>query len=339
MKQAVLLSPHQLQLVDAPMPELPNADSVIMKVKAVGICGSDLHAYHGKLATVSYPRVIGHEVVGEIVAAGENVHHVKVGDHAVLDPVVSCGKCPACMAGRGNVCPEVMCMGVACEGGCAEYVILAGKNVYQIPNDIEWRDAVLMEPYSIGAQVVARGRVNADDTVLVMGAGPIGLVVLQAAKRLGAKVIVTDVIPDRLALAKQLDADLVINPSSENLAEAVAAFTKGFGVTVGVDAVGIPALLEQAVELAAPTGRIVVIGFNPTPAQLSELPITRKELEICGSRMNAGKFPEVISWIAKREVKTGPLVSHVFPFEEIQAAFDLLDASPETTCKVIVVFD
>jgi L-gulonate 5-dehydrogenase len=321
-----------------PIPNITNDKGVLIKVHAMGICGSDMHAYHGKLATVSYPRVIGHEVVGEVVETGTAVTKVRSGEHVVMDPVVSCGQCHACKSGRNNVCKDVKCMGVAAEGGCAEYIILQESNVHAIPADIPWRDAVLMEPYTIGAQITARGDVSAGDHVLIMGAGPIGLVALQAAKRRGAKVIVTDVVKQRLKLACEMDADLVVNPQEQDLAQAVSEFTKGYGLDVAVDAVGVPALFEQAVELTAPGARVVIVGFNPTPAQIAELPITRKELDIRGSRMHAGKFPEVISWFANREVKTAPLVSHAFPFEHIHEAFTLLETDPESTCKVIITF-
>jgi len=336
MKVAVLYGPHDLRLVDKPVPALPGPDSVLIKVKAVGICGSDLHAYHGKLATVVFPRVIGHEVVGEVVEVGSAVTTIAPGDHVVVDPVVSCGECPVCRAGRHNVCRDVKCIGVACEGGLAEFIVFPEPSVHLLPADLPWRDAVLAEPYTIGAQVVSRGRVTQGDKVLVMGAGPIGLVILQAAKRLGAKVLITDIADSRLALAKKLDADACVNPSKQNLAQAVSEFTGGYGVDVAVDAVGVPALFEQGVELTAPGGRVVIIGFNPTPAQVPELLITRKELDILGSRMNAGKMPEVVRWIASGEVKTGPLVSHEFKLEELQKAFDLLDKEPENTCKVVI---
>ena len=252
MKAAVLYNAHDLRLVEQPIPALTGADSVLIQVKAVGICGSDMHAYHGKLATVVYPRMIGHEVVGEVQEVGSGVTRLMPGDHVVMDPVVSCGHCPACRSGRQNVCKDVKCMGVAAEGGCAEYIVLPAQNVHSIPKEIPWRDAALLEPYTIGAQVIARGEVTGEDTVLVAGAGTIGLVILQAAKRLGAKVLVTDVVDSRLELAKKLGADLTINPAHQNVAEAVAGFTGGYGVTVAVDAVGIPELFEQAIELTSP---------------------------------------------------------------------------------------
>jgi 2-desacetyl-2-hydroxyethyl bacteriochlorophyllide A dehydrogenase len=337
MKAAILYGPHDLRIVEKDMPAV-TPDGVLIRVKAMGICGSDLHAYHGKLATVVYPRLIGHEVVGEVVETGGAVSKVKTGDHVVMDPVVSCGVCPACKAGRGNVCRDVKCMGVAAEGGCAEYIVLPQGNVEKIPADIPWNEAALMEPYTIGAQITARGEVAPGDTVLIMGAGPIGLVALQAAKRRRAKVIITDISAGRLELACQLDADVTVNPRKQDLAVAVSQFTDGCGVNVAVDAVGLPELFAQAVEHTAPAGRVVIIGFNPAPSQVPELPITRKELDIRGSRMHAGKFPEVIKWFAAREVKTTPLISHQFPFAEINNAFKILESEPDKTCKIIITF-
>ncbi len=337
MKAAILYGPHDLRIVEKDMPAV-TPDGVLIRVKAMGICGSDLHAYHGKLATVVYPRLIGHEVVGEVVETGSAVSKVKAGDHVVMDPVVSCGVCPACKAGRGNVCRDVKCMGVAAEGGCAEYIVLPQGNVEKIPADIPWNEAALMEPYTIGAQITARGEVAPGDTVLIMGAGPIGLVALQAAKRRRAKVIITDVSEGRLELARKLDADVTVNPRKQDLAVAVSQFTDGCGVNVAVDAVGLPELFAQAVEYTAPTGRVVIIGFNPAPSQVPELPITRKELDIRGSRMHSGKFPEVIKWFAAREVKTTPLISHQFPFDKVNDAFKILESEPDKTCKIIITF-
>lgn len=336
MKAAILFGPRDLRVVDAPTPALTDDKSVLIRVRAVGICGSDVHAYHGKLATVTFPRTIGHEVAGEVVETGKAVTTVKPGDHVSVDPVVSCGQCPACRSGRRNVCSDVKCIGVACEGGLAEYIVFPEPSVHLVPAELPWRDVALIEPYTVGAQIVSRGSVAAGERVLVMGAGPIGLVVLQAAKRLGAKVLITDLVAGRRELAKKLGANVTVDPSKEDLAKAVSDFTAGYGVDVAVDAVGVPALFEQAVTLAAPGGRVVIIGFNPAASQIPELPITRKELDIRGSRMNAGKFPEVIQWIAKGEVETKPLVTHEFKLEELQQAFDVLDNEPDKVCKVII---
>jgi threonine dehydrogenase-like Zn-dependent dehydrogenase len=339
MKVAVITGPHELELVDRLIPSLPDERSVLLKVRAVGICGSDVHGYHGTLATFVYPRVFGHEVVGEIVAVGAEVSHLTIGDHAVMDPVQSCGHCRACRTKRQNVCAQLKCMGVGAEGGCAEYVALPAANVLKIPAAIPWREAVLIEPYTIAAQIVARGEIGAADDVLIMGAGPIGLVTLQAAKRLGAKVMISDVSSNRLRLASELDADVTVNITLQNLAEEVRRFTEGEGMTVAVDAVGLPELFEQAIELTGIAARIVIIGFNPVAARVPELPITRRELDIRGSRLHANKFPEVIDWFARREVKTLPLISHEFDFRDVKNAFSLIERDTDNTCKVILTFN
>ena len=338
MKTAFIKGPHELELVERPIPELSDEKSVLIKVKAVGICGSDVHGYHGSLATFVYPRVFGHEVVGEVVAVGSSVHHVTAGDHAVMDPVVSCGHCRACRTKRQNVCSDLQCLGVHADGGCAEYIVLPAANVHKIPSEIPWREAVLIEPYTIAAQIVSRGEVSSEDNVLIMGAGPIGLVTLQAAKRLGARVMITDLSPNRLQLAATLDADVIVNTRSQNLAEEVRRFTDGEGVTVAIDAAGLPELFEQAVELTSAAAKVVIIGFNPNFAKIAELPITKKELDIRGSRLHAGKFPEVIGWVARREVQTIPLVSHEFDFLNVKEAFNMIEKDSENTCKVVIAF-
>ena len=179
---------------------------------------------------------------------------------------------------------------------------------------------------------------SAEDNVLIMGAGPIGLVTLQAAKRLGARVMITDLSPNRLQLAASLDADVIVNTRCQNLAEEVRRFTGGEGVTVAIDAVGLPELFEQAVEVTSVAAKIVIIGFNPDFAKIAELPITKRELDIRGSRLHAGKFPEVVGWVARHEVKTAPLVSHEFDFPDVKDAFALIEREPENTCKVIIRF-
>ena len=339
MKAAVITGPHNITLVEKPIPELPDGKHVLLQVKAVGICGSDVHGYHGSLATFVYPRVFGHEVVGIVIEAGSDVTHVAAGDHAVMDPVHSCGRCRACRTNRKNVCNDLQCYGVHIDGGCSEYIVLPAVNVHKIPKEIPWHDAVLIEPYTIAAQIVSRGEVCADDNVLIMGAGPIGLVTLQAAKRLGARVMITDLSQSRLLLATALDADAAVNIRTQDLAGEVRSFTEGEGATVAIDAVGLPELFEQAIEMTGTAARIVIIGLNPDVAKVAELPITKRELDIRGSRLSAGKFPEVIDWLARHEVKVEPLVSHEFDFMDVTAAFSLIESDPEHTCKVIVTFN
>ncbi|MHC1760640.1 MAG: zinc-binding alcohol dehydrogenase family protein [Negativicutes bacterium] len=339
MKSIVLMKAKVLEIQDHPIPKIANPDDVLIRVKAVGICGSDIHAYDGSLTTIKYPRTIGHEVVGEVSAVGDAVTHVKPGDHVAMDPVVSCGACLPCRNGRRNVCRDVKCMGVAAEGGAAEYIILPAHNVVKMPPDIPWREAVLAEPFTIGANATAQARVVPGDMALVMGAGTIGLVAMQAAKLRGACVMIADIVDSRLKLAAKLGADRVVNTKTEDLTAAVSEFTKGEGVTVFIDAVGVPALLVLGTELTAPTGRIVALGLTGDLLTLPQAAISKKELELIGSRMHSNRFPEVINWINEKKVHTDPMVTHSFSFTQAQAAFDLIEKSPQTTCKVILTFD
>lgn len=336
MRAIQIAKPGELSIIEVEKPEQIAKGHVLLKVKAMGICGSDMHAFHGTSALVTYPRIIGHEVVGEIIAIGEEVKGINVGDSVAMDPVIPCGECYACKVGRPNVCRNLKVRGVHADGGFMEYLMLPAASVHKFSKDISWEEAVLIEPFTIAAQTLARGRVSADDTLLIYGAGPIGLVILQGAKRLGTKVAIIDIIDQRLKMAKDLGADLIINSRREEVVEKVFQFTGGEGPSVIVEAVGMPALLEQAVDLASPAGRVVNLGFASQPSQIPELPITKKELDIIGSRLHNNKFPEVIGWFERKEIKAKPLVSHVFDFVDVKEAIELMDKKPEETCKVIL---
>lgn len=318
MKVIKVNTPGNLELQEVAKPDNVGPQDVLVKVKAAGICGSDIHIYHGTNPVATYPRVIGHEVVGEIVEVGVEVDNLKVGDHVAIDPVVSCGECYPCRIGRNNVCKSLKVRGVHTDGGFAEYVVVPGKSVYQISKDLSWPEAALIEPFTIGAQVSSRGEITAADTVLVLGAGPIGLIVLQVVKKIGAKCIITDLLDKRLELAKELGADVVVNTSKQDLPDIVFKETNGLGVTVVVEAVGLPKLLEEAIKVTSPAGRIVVLGFTETASNIAQLDITKNELDIRGSRLHAKQFPKVIEWFNNRELRPEVLISHQFHFTEVK---------------------
>lgn len=336
MRAIQITEPGVLAIIETVKPEQVAEGHVLIQVKAMGICGSDMHAYHGTSPLVTYPRIIGHEVVGEVAEVGAGVTGLQKGDRVVMDPVISCGECYACRVSRQNVCRNLRVRGVHAEGGFMEYLMLPVWSVHKFSKDIPWEEAVLIEPFTIAAQALSRGRVTSDDTLVIFGAGPIGLVTMQRAKSLGARVAIIDIVDERLKFAKDLGADLVINPQQEDVMQKVASFTEGEGPSVIVEAVGIPRLLEQAVEMASPAGRIVNLGFSSQPSQIAELPITKKELDIIGSRLHNNKFPEVIGWFEKKEVNPKPLVTHVFDFHLIHEAIALMEAKPQETCKVIL---
>lgn len=339
MKAIRINSPGNLEICEVPVPKISNSEDVLIKVKAAGICGSDMHIYHGTNPLATYPRVVGHEFVGEVVEIGEGVTKFQVGDHVIVDPVVRCEECYPCSIGRPNVCQSLRVRGVHVDGGFQEYYVAPQKNVHLIPENLNWEEATLIEPFSISAQVISRGQITGKDTVFVMGAGPIGLCILQAVKRIGAKCIISDLVESRLELAKKFGADITINPLKENVEEVIMEETNGFGVPVIVDAVCIPQSFEQTVRLASSAGRIVILGFAEKPSQIPQLEITKKELDIRGSRLQANKFPEVIEWFRNGEVDPKPLITNVYNFMDVKKAIEQVENNPIETYKVILKFD
>lgn len=339
MKAARVVSPMNLEICEVPMPEITKDNEVLIKVKAAGICGSDIHIYHGTSPVATYPRIIGHEVVGEIIKIGSKVKKFEAGDHVTMDPVIGCGECYPCSIGRPNVCYNLKVRGVHVDGGYQEYLVLPENSVHKISKELKWEEAVLIEPFTVAAQIVSRAEVNKRDTVFIMGAGPIGLCVVQAVKRIGAKCIISDLIDSRLELAKKMGADITINSSRQDADQIIMAETEGLGVTVVIDAVCLPQTFEQAVKLTASAGRVIVLGFTEKPSQIAQLEITKKELDIKGSRLHSNKFPEVIEWFNNKEVNPKLLISNVYDFSEIRKAIEQVENNPTETYKVILKFD
>jgi len=339
MKAVRVITPNNLEICEVPMPKIINGDEVLIKVKAAGICGSDIHIYHGTSPVATYPRVIGHEVVGEVQEIGEKVTKLQVGDHVVMDPVVGCGECYPCSMGRPNVCSYLKVRGVHLDGGYQEYIVLPESGTHKISKELGWEEAVLIEPFTIAAQIMSRGEVTKKDTVFIMGAGPVGLCAVQAVRRIGARCIISDLVDTRLELAKKMGADITINPSKQNVEEIIMNETNDLGVSVVIDAVCIPQTFEQAVKLASSAGRVVLLGFTDSPSKIAQLDIVKKELDIKGSRLHSNKFPQVIEWFNKKEVDPKLLISHVFNFKDIKKAIAQVENNPIETYKVILKFD
>lgn len=312
MKAVRVISPKNLEICEIPIPEIENKDDILIKVMSGGLCGSDIHVYHGNNPSATYPRIIGHELAGEVVRMGNGVQDLSVGDHVVIDPVISCGKCYPCSIGRPNVCSNLKALGVHTDGGFREYVVLPRKNIHKISKDMSWEEAALIEPFTVSCQVVSRGEVTDRDTVFIMGAGPIGLCILQAVKRIGAKCFTSDLLDKRLELAKSMGADAIINPSRQDVNEVIMSLTGGLGVTVVIDAACTPQTFEQAVKLTTPAGRVVILGFTNMPSKIPQFDLVSKELDVRGTRLNNNRFPEVIKWFDKKEVQPRLLISHVF---------------------------
>lgn len=336
MKSAKLVEAGKILVCEEKMPEIKSTTEVLVEVKAVGICGTDLHVFQGERKDVSFPRVMGHELSGIVKETGLEVSRIKKGDRVVLDPVFSCGVCRTCKKGHPNVCSDVKCYGVQMDGGFQEYIVVDEKHLYPFSDSISFEQAALAEPFSIAANIVTRTKMTKEDTVVILGAGTIGLCVLQAAKGLGARVLVSDIVEAKLKKAIEVGADVVINSKEESLEKAVEKFSPG-GADVIIDAVGIAPLTEQALDLTAPLARIAIIGFDERAAQIPLAKITKKELTLVGSRMNCYKFPEVMKWLEDGKIDADLMISRRYPLSEIQKAFEDTLSNGHENVKTLIL--
>ncbi len=337
MKSIVIQKPNELVIEERSVPT-PAAGEVRVKIKLAGICGSDSHIYRGHNPFAKYPRVIGHEFFGVIDAVGEGVDQARLGQRVSVDPVISCGHCYPCSVGKPNVCTSLVVLGVHRDGGFSEYAAVPAKNAWVIPDAIPDKHAVMVEPFTIAAQVTGHVTPTEQDVVLVYGAGPMGLTTVQALKGVYnvKQVIVTDRIEERLAMAEKSGADWVINNGKTSLQEALEE--KGVKPTLIIDAACHPSILQEAVTLASPAARIVMMGFSSEPSQIVQQGITGKELSIFSSRLNANKFPVVIDWLEKGLIDPDKLITHAFDYHHVTDAIELFEKDQRQCCKVLLTF-
>lgn len=339
MKAVQVRKAHELIIQEVEKPRISNSTDVLVKVKRVGICGSDMHIYHGTNPLATLPRVVGHEVAGEVVEIGQGVAGIKVGDHVVIEPISYCGECYACRKGRQNVCEKLSVFGVHEDGGLREWFVLPEKQLHVVDSALAWDEIVLAEPYTIGAQAVWRGEVEEGETVLIQGAGPIGICILKMAKLQGASVMITDLSDERLEFAKESGADITVHAEKEDVQKRVEEWTNGEGANVVIDAVCLPMTFELSFDVVSTAGRIVVLGFDERPSAVSQLPITKKEVSVKGSRLQTDQFPKVVKLLNEGKLRHEGLVTHTFSLDDIQEAFNFVENHPEQVRKAIIVFN
>lgn len=337
MKSIVIRQPNELVIEERERPA-PAPGEVRVKVKLAGICGSDSHIYRGHNPFAKYPRVIGHEFFGVIDAVGEGVSDARLGERVSVDPVISCGHCYPCSVGKPNVCTSLVVLGVHRDGGFSEYAVVPAKNAWPIPDAIQDKHAVMVEPFTIAANVTGQAKPMPQDVALVYGAGPMGLVTVQALKGVYnvSQVIVVDRIAERLAMAEQSGADWTINNAERSLPAELEA--KGIKPTLIIDAACHPSILQEAVNLASPAGRIVLMGFSGEPSQVAQQGITGKELTLYSSRLNANKFPVVIDWLERGLIDPDKLITHVVDYRQVGEAIGVFEKDQKRCCKVLLTF-
>lgn len=337
MKSIVVKKPNELVIEEREVPQ-PAKGEVRVKVKLAGICGSDSHIYRGHNPFAKYPRVIGHEFFGIIDEVGEGVDRSRIGERVSIDPVISCGCCYPCSVGRPNVCSSLTVLGVHRDGGFSQYTTVPSNNAYTIPDDICDEFAVMIEPFTIAANATGHLKPTTDDIALIYGAGPMGLTSVQALKGVYQvkQVIVVDRIDERLAMAQTSGADLVINNSELSLKDELEK--RNIKPTIIIDAACHPTILSEAIAIASPAARILIMGFSSDPCQITQQGITSKELSIFSSRLNANKFPVVIEWLKKKLIDPQKLITHQFDYTQVVQAIETFEKDQKQCCKVLLTF-
>jgi L-iditol 2-dehydrogenase len=315
----------------------PQRDEVLLKIKAVGICGTDIHILKGALSLASPPPLIlGHEVSGEIAAVGENVHHVRVGDRVTLDAVAGCGSCDLCRRGSVQFCPDGFEFGITRDGGCQEYLVVPKQNVYRIADSVSFEEAAILDMEVYNA--VRKCGIEPADRVLVLGAGPIGLIACQVARIFGAgHVTLSDVLISRLDSARAIgigDAHLLAKENGDVPAESQGSIA----YDVVIDCAGTQQSTKQALSVVRLGGRVLLYGVYEHP--INDLDLNRivlKDLVVFGAQSDRTGWQEVIDLVTSGSLNLKSLITHRFPLEEGRRALDLVTKREESVIKAVLV--
>ena len=337
MRAAVLNRPGEVEVVQRPDPT-PAADEVLVRVHAVGVCGSDTHYFdHGRIGrfVVESPLVLGHETSGVVEVVGADVDPARVGQRVSLEPGVPCRACEQCLAGRYNLCPDMVFHATPpVDGSLAELVAIHHAFAHPVPDTVSDEAAALLEPLSVGVWACHKGGVGPGSRVLVTGAGPIGLVCVQVARASGAsEIVVADLNPDRLAVATELGATRTITSGSESIADGYAA---GPAPEVLLECSGHPGATADGIRALAPAGRAVLVGMGGDEISLPLSTIQERELVVTGTFRYAGTWPTAIALAASGQVDLERLVTGRFPLEETASA---LTAARDTAGAIKSVID
>jgi 2-desacetyl-2-hydroxyethyl bacteriochlorophyllide A dehydrogenase len=335
MKALVLQKAGQASIETIPDPAVTKRD-ILLKVRMVGFCGSDLNSFRGMNPLVSYPRILGHEVSATVVQAADG--GLLVGSDVAVSPYTNCGKCASCRRGRPNACQFNETLGVQRDGALTEFIVAPPEKLY--PAKLTPKELCLVEPLTVGFHAVERGRITAEDTVAIFGCGGVGLGAVAASSSRGARTICIDVDAEKLELARLAGAAEIIQSKREPLHDRLLEITDGRGPDVVIEAVGTPATFRAAVEEVAFTGRVVYIGYSKEPVSYETRLFVQKELDILGSRnARPEDFHAVIVLLEQRRFPVDQAVSLVVPLEDAPEALRSWSENPSKFKKILVSMD
>ena len=335
MKAIVIPNPNEIEIREVPMPQVKEGEA-LLKVKYVGICGADVASFTGNQPFTTYPRIPGHEFSAEIVEIPENDRGLKAGDIVTCNPYFNCGGCYSCERGFVNCCTDNQTMGVQRDGAFCEYISMPVERIYA-GKGLSAEELALVEPFSISQHAVSRCTIKETDNVLVIGAGPIGLFALLAAKAKCKNVVVADILDNRLELAKEYGAAAVVNTKKQSLEDFTNEFTDGKGFDVCIEACGAPETFLGCIDACAFAGNVVLIGNGKRETSFVHSIILKKELNIFGSR-NALKedFINNIDLVASKKCDVMKMVSRVYDMENALDAFKALANNDGTLAKILI---
>ena len=328
MKAAIFRAAHQpLCIEDVPTPE-PRAGEVLVRVAACGVCHTDLHYVdHGTPTFKAPPLILGHEIAGTIAALGDGVTALAEGDRVLLPAVLTCGRCAMCRAGRENICEQSVMLGNNVDGGYAEYIRVGARDVFALPPEVPLIEgAVIADAITTPFHaLVRRARVTPGDWVVVFGCGGIGLNLVQLGAALGARVIAVDVAAPKLELATRFGAEAVIDAARAERVDREVRRLTGAGADIALEAIGKAATQEQAFACLRTGGRLVLVGYSPEVLPLNAGRVMYREIEILGSLgCRPVDYPRVIELVRQGRIRLREMVTHRFPLDRINEAFDLL---------------
>jgi len=320
---------------------IPKSGEVLLKVEMVGFCGGDMNGFKGLFPLQEYPNILGHEVGAVIEELGEGVpSHLRIGSKVTLYPYLACGTCVACRKGRPNACKTNKTMGVRRPGAMTRFVCAPWQDLF-VSDQLSVRELALAEPLTVGFHAVARGRVDSQDIVAVLGCGIVGLGAVAAAVNRHATVIAIDLDDAKLAIARKIGVANTINPSKEDLHQRLQEITNGDGPDVIIEAVGSPSTYRSAVEEVAFLGRVVCIGYAKAPVEFNTSLFVQKEIEILGSRNCVGKsdFPEVLSYLESKKFPVEDVISKVISIDEGPETLKSWAENPQGIIKIMIDFN
>lgn len=345
MRALQLTEYRKLQLVDLPVPS-PAADEVLIQVAACGICGSDVHGFDGSTGRRIPPLVMGHEAAGVIAAVGNAVHKFAIGERVTFDSTISCGSCRFCKKGAINLCDRREVLGVSCgdyrrNGAFAEYVAVPARIVYRLPDSLSFADAAMIEAVSVALHAVGLTAPAKGSSAMVVGAGMIGLLILQSLRVAGCgNIFVTDIDAGRLEMANRLGAIEIIqagpSTSSEEIAARVRELTGGHGVDLVLEAVGTATTVRTAIESARKGATVTLVGNLAPEVPLPLQIVVTRQLRLQGSCASAGEYPQAMELMAKKEIDVAPMLSAVAPLTEGASWFERLYSREANLMKVVL---